>query len=126
LNLQVGANAGQAIDISTMGISTKSLNIDDVDISLNYDIAIVKFDEALNLIDTNRGQIGAQMNRLEMASAVASNTSENLSTARSRILDADIASETSALTKQNIIQQASVSMLSQAGIAPQLALQLLG
>jgi flagellin len=55
-----------------------------------------------------------------------SNISENISSARSRILDADIAQETSSMTKNNILQQAGVSILAQANQAPQLALSLLG
>ncbi len=125
ITLQVGTEARQSIDVSTMGVSVETLNIDDVDIAVNYDLAIVKFDEALRLVDSSRGEIGAQMNRLEVAAAVAVNMSENLSAARSRILDADIAQETSAMTRQSILEQASVSMLAQAGSAPQLALQLL-
>ncbi|MEZ4483761.1 MAG: flagellin [Syntrophotaleaceae bacterium] len=54
------------------------------------------------------------------------NVSENLSSARSRILDADIAQETSNMTKMNILQQAGVSILAQANQTPQLALSLLG
>lgn len=125
LTLQAGAGSGEVITVSTIGISANALNVEDVDLEENYDIAIVKYDDALGIINENRGQLGAQMNRLEHSIRVSSNTIENLSTARSRILDVDIAQETSALTRQNIIQQASVSMLSQAGINPQLALQLL-
>lgn len=126
LSLQVGAGARQFVSVSTLGISATSLNIDDVNLASGSSaMAIVKFDQAIGLIDESRGQMGAQMNRLEHAMLVASNIVENLSTARSRILDVDIAQETSEMTRQNIIQQAAVSMLSQAGIAPQLALQLL-
>ena len=53
------------------------------------------------------------------------NSAENISAARSRILDADIAQETSAMTKSNILQQAGVAILAQANQAPQLALSLL-
>ncbi|PIE68358.1 MAG: flagellin, partial [Deltaproteobacteria bacterium] len=73
-----------------------------------------------------RGDLGAVQNRFESTIANLSNVSENLSAARSRILDADIAQETSTMTKQNILQQAGVSILAQANQAPQLALSLLG
>ncbi len=66
------------------------------------------------------------MNRFESTIANLQNISENVSAARSRILDADIAQETSNMTKQNILQQAGVSILAQANQAPQLALSLLG
>ena len=88
--------------------------------------AIDTIDGAIAQIDTIRGDLGAIQNRFESTIANLSNVSENLSAARSRILDADIAQETSEMTKQNILQQAGVSILAQANQAPQLALSLLG
>lgn len=88
--------------------------------------AIESLDKAISDVDTIRGGLGAVQNRFESTIANLSNVSENLSSARSRILDADIATETSAMTKQNILQQAGVSILSQANQTPQLALSLLG
>ena len=60
------------------------------------------------------------MNRLESTIANLSNVSENISASRSRIIDADIAQETSSMTKNNILQQAGVSVLAQANQTPQL------
>jgi len=88
--------------------------------------AIKSIDLALADVDTIRGGLGAVQNRFESTIANLNNVSENLSAARSRILDADIAQETSNMTKQNILQQAGVSILAQANQAPQLALSLLG
>lgn len=88
--------------------------------------AIKTIDGAIAQIDSMRGDLGAVQNRFESTIANLSNVSENLSAARSRILDADIAQETSEMTKQNILQQAGVSILAQANQAPQLALSLLG
>jgi len=87
--------------------------------------AIKAIDGALMQIDNIRGELGAVQNRFESTISNLSNVSENLSAARSRILDADIAQETSAMTKNNILQQAGVSILAQANQTPQLALQLL-
>ncbi|EKD33603.1 MAG: hypothetical protein ACD_75C02645G0010 [uncultured bacterium] len=87
--------------------------------------AISVIDGAINMIDSSRGDLGAIQNRFESTIANLQNVSENLSAARSRILDADIAQETSAMTKNNILQQAGVSILAQANQAPQLALSLL-
>ncbi len=87
--------------------------------------AIKAIDGALSQVDTMRGDLGAVQNRFESTISNLSNVSENLSAARSRILDADIAQETSAMTKNNILQQAGVSILAQANQAPQLALSLL-
>jgi flagellin len=105
-----------------------SRTIDQVSVSTREEasITIESVDEALKEVDTIRGGLGAIQNRFESTIANLNNVSENLSSARSRILDADIASETSAMTKNNILQQAGVSILSQANQTPQLALSLLG
>jgi flagellin len=101
----------EAIDISTQSGANNAISV--------VDAAIAK-------IDTIRGDLGAVQNRFESTIANLSNISENISSARSRILDADIAQETSSMTKNNILQQAGVSILAQANQAPQLALSLLG
>jgi len=88
--------------------------------------AIDIIDKAIGKIDSQRGDLGAIQNRFESTIANLQNISENISAARSRILDADIAQETSAMTKNNILQQAGVSILAQANQVPQLALSLLG
>jgi len=102
-------------------------SIDDVDISTvdGASDAIRAIDGAVGQIDRIRGDLGALQNRFESTIANLQNVSENLSAARSRILDADIAQETSAMTKNNILQQAGVAILAQANTTPQLALQLL-
>jgi flagellin len=82
-------------------------------------------DAALGKIDAQRGDLGAIQNRFESTIANLQNVAENLTAARSRIRDADIAQETSEMTKNNILQQAGVSILTQANQTPQLALQLL-
>ncbi len=123
---QAGANSGEVISVTIGGADSSILNIADVDISQNAGLAIERFDKALAYIDSMRGDMGAVMNRLESSIANLQNVSENLSASRSRILDADIAQETSIMTKGNILQQAGVSILAQANQAPQLVLSLLG
>jgi flagellin len=110
------ANTSTLSSIDKVDITTVSGSAD----------AIKAIDGALMQIDNSRGELGAVQNRFESTIANLSNVSENLSAARSRILDADIAQETSAMTKNNILQQAGVSILAQANQAPQLALSLLG
>lgn len=102
-------------------------SIDNVDISTvqGASDAIRAIDGAVGQIDSMRGDLGALQNRFESTIANLQNVSENLSAARSRILDADIAQETSNMTKNNILQQAGVAILAQANQTPQLALQLL-
>jgi len=111
----------------TANVSTLS-SVDNIDITTvaGSADAIKTIDGAIAQIDTMRGDLGAIQNRFESTISNLSNVSENLSAARSRILDADIAQETSAMTKNNILQQAGVSILAQANQAPQLALSLLG
>ena len=123
---QAGANAAEVISVNLGSVDSRVLNLDDVDIASNAGQAISRFDDALKYIDEMRGSMGAVMNRLESSIANIQNVAENLSAVRSRSLDADIAQETSAMTKGNILQQAGVSILAQANQAPQLALSLLG
>ncbi|MBM9603010.1 flagellin domain-containing protein [Desulfopila inferna] len=129
---QVGANQSQTISVNITAADAATLGsgtvISDTGVSTRAAAgsAISLVDVAIGQIDTIRGDLGAVQNRFESTIANLSNVSENLTSARSRILDADIAQETSNMTKQNILQQAGVSILAQANQAPQLALSLLG
>jgi flagellin len=89
------------------------------------DLAIYRLDEAVKNIDDFRGDLGAIQNRFESTIANLMNVSENISAAKSRIVDADFAAETASLTKSQILQQAGLAMLSQANQVPQAALTLL-
>ncbi len=82
-------------------------------------------DKFITAIDSKRAELGAAQNRLESSIRNQSNVAENVSAARSRIRDADFAAETAAMTQQNILQQASQSILSQANQRPQSVLSLL-
>ncbi len=123
------ASAGSLFSNTVAGSANTStlVKVADVDITTvdSAAAAIKSIDSALSQIDTIRGDLGAIQNRFESTIANLSNVSENLSAARSRIMDADIAQETSAMTKNNILQQAGVAILAQANQAPQLALSLL-
>ncbi len=125
---QVGANANQVISLEIGAATTGALSIGTLTVSTrsHANSSISAIDEAISRVDTLRGNLGAVMNRLESTIANLSNVSENISASRSRILDADIAQETSSMTKNNILQQAGVSVLAQANQSPQLALSLLG
>ena len=127
VHFQVGANADETINVSigSMGASGLGINTLSLGGRSAANAAISTLDGALSKIDTQRGELGAKQNRLESTIANLQNVSENLSAARSRIRDADIAQETSEMTKNNILQQAGVSVLAQANQSPQLALSLL-
>jgi flagellin len=83
-------------------------------------------DAMIGAIDAKRAELGALQNRFTSTIRNQTNVVENLSAARSRIQDADFATETAQLTKAQILQQASMSILSQANQRPQAALSLLG
>ena len=106
-----GTGAAMTLDIST---ADKAQSV------------LANIDKFIAAVDSKRAEYGAVQNRLESTIRNQSNVSENVSAARSRIRDTDFASETAAMTQQNIIQQASQSILSQANQRPQVALSLLG
>ena len=83
-------------------------------------------DSLIAVVDKKRAELGAVQNRFQSTIRNQSNVSENLSAAQSRIRDTDFAQETASLTKMQILQQASSSILSQANQRPQVALSLLG
>ncbi len=96
-----------------------------VDTVAGANFAIARIDSALTSVNGLRGNLGAIQNRFESTIVNLQTVSENLSASRGRIQDADFAQETAALTKAQILQQAGVSVLSQANAQPQLALSLL-
>ncbi|WP_324037922.1 flagellin N-terminal helical domain-containing protein [Aeromonas caviae] len=87
--------------------------------------AMANLDYYIEVVDSKRAELGAIQNRFDSVIRNQANVSENVSAARSRIRDADFAVETANLTKQNILQQAASSILSQANKRPQSALSLL-
>ena len=135
-NFQVGAEVGQTITVSITTASVGGLGLSTAASSMNIgsaagnagtiDAAITKIDAALDSVSDIRSQLGAYQNRFEAVIANLSNVAENTTAARSRIMDADIASETAGLTKNAIMQQAGTAILAQANQQPQIALQLLG
>ena len=90
------------------------------------ELTIGNIDKFIQAVDEKRADLGAIQNRMEATIRNQSNISENESDARSRIRDTDFASETAALTQNNIIQQASQTVLAQANQRPTIALSLLG
>lgn len=87
--------------------------------------AITAIDSAIDNVNTVRADFGAAMNRFEATITNLRNAEENQSAARSRIMDADFAAETAALTKGQVLQQAGIAILAQANQAPQSVLGLL-
>ncbi|MDR1689526.1 MAG: hypothetical protein LBS21_13090 [Clostridiales bacterium] len=127
-HLQIGANAGQSINITIPNISS-SILFGDVGINVttteNAVKAIETADNGLQYVTEIRASLGAYQNRLEYNISSLDVTAENLSASESRIRDADMGKEMMRLTKANVLQQAAISMLAQNNNAPQSVLQLL-
>ena len=116
--------------LTTLGLASStdvsgSLSTAAVDTVANSETTIRQVDSALTAVSSLRSTFGAIQNRFESTIANLATTSENLSAARSRIQDADFAAETAALTRAQILQQAGLSILSQANSLPQNVLALL-
>jgi len=94
-------------------------------LTLGAQAAITAVDTAISAKDTFRAKLGYMMNRLEAAAGVVDIQAENLSAAESRVSDVDVATEMAAMTRNQVLSQAGISMLAQANSMPQMALQLL-
>ena len=91
----------------------------------NAQVILAGMDSLIAVVDKKRAELGAVQNRFQSTISNQSNIAENLSAAQSRIKDADFAAETAKLTKNQILQQASQTILAQANQRPQAALSLL-
>jgi flagellin len=130
MTFQVGTGTATGIDtiqVTTSDTLASSLGLATLDIgaSGSPSFAIAQIDVAIDEVSRVRAQFGAAQNRLTTTIANLQIQSENLTAAESRIRDVDIAVETSALTRNSILQQAAISVLAQANTQPQAALQLL-
>ena len=131
---QVGADANQTISFSLTGFSfsmgdlasAAGTTLGGISTQSTAQAFLASIDKVIKTVDTKRADLGAVQNRLDSTVRNQSNVSENLSAARSRIRDADFATETANMTKQNILQQAASTILAQANQRPQAALSLLG
>ncbi len=112
-------------DTDAHGSSLSEVAEVDVSTQTGANNAIDVIDSALSFIDDLRADLGAVQNRFESTIANLMSVSENISAAKSRILDADFAEETANLTRSQILQQAGLAMLAQANTVPQAALTLL-
>jgi flagellin len=110
---------------TSLAVGASALSTANVTTVANANTTITRVDSALTAVSGLRSTFGAIQNRFESTIASLSAVSENLEASRSRILDADFAAETAALTKAQILQQAGVAILAQANSAPQTVLALL-
>lgn len=129
LVLQIGASAAkdQQVSLSIGDMSAKGLGLDKVDVSDQKKAleSIQVIEDAINQVSGTRADLGALQNRLEHTVNNLGVTSENLTSAESRIRDVDMAKEMMEMTKNNVLTQAAQSMLAQANTQPQSILKLL-
>lgn len=117
-----------SFDSTENNATTSTLGIDDLDFSSKSGAqsALETLDSAQSLVNSYRANLGAIQNRLISTTDVISIAHENLSAANSRVRDTDIAAASAELTKNQILQQASVGVLASANVMPQHALKLVG
>ncbi|MHC4237933.1 MAG: flagellin N-terminal helical domain-containing protein [Planctomycetota bacterium] len=118
---------GSSITVNGVDIQSSALGLDSASVSTttNAATALGLVDTAINLKDSARASFGYMMNRLESTNEVLNIQAENLMAAESRVSDVDVATEMAALTRNQVLAQAGVSMLGQANTMPQMALSLL-
>jgi flagellin len=133
LEIQVGLNNSPekdrfVYDTQKLNVGAKALGVHDVNTESKEDAQenLAKIDGAIKMLSENRSEVGALQNRLSSSVSNLQIYEENLSAAKSRIYDVDVASESSELTKTNILAQAGTAVLSQANTNSMGALKLLG
>ena len=130
LEFQVGINNTDndrvSLDVKDFNVLTGNLGVDGVSSATVSDArdSLSKIDEGIHQLNSARARIGAMESRLNSTTNTLAISKENLSQARSRIMDTDVAEEASALTRENILQQAGTAVLGQANSNPAIALKL--
>lgn len=127
MTIQVGSNQYQTVDVRIPEVSSNSLYLDTVNVGseLGAGHAIVSLDYAVARVSSVRSRLGAYQNRMEYAEKSLAATGEDVTSAYSNLLDTDMAEEMVEYTQQNILDQAGISVLSQANDLPQQILSLL-
>jgi len=130
LEFQVGMNNTSndriSLSLATTTSTGLALNDDSLSTSSNAQAAIDALDDALKTVNTERSTLGATQNRLQMTISNLGNMYENMAASNSRLKDVDVAEESAAFSRNQIISQAATSMLAQANQLPQSALSLIG
>lgn len=124
VQIQVGASAGDLVDMEFAAVNASALGLADLDMR-NPAVALLHIDDALASVNEQRVQVGAYSNRMDAAASNNQTMSMNLEAAKSRIEDVDYAGAAVRLTRAQILQQAASAMLSQANGEPRAVLALL-
>ena len=127
MTLHIGANMNQNMLVSIPDLSAESLYLDEVDVTKEggAGLAMTRIDEAIAMVSEARSRLGAYENRLEYSTTSLDAFEENMTNALSRLADTDMAQEMTTDTQQNVLNQAAISVLTQANDMPQQVLQLL-
>lgn len=123
---EISFSGDLASELSMSGPAVETVNDLDVTTVGGSQRAVAVIDSALKFVDSHRAELGAYQNRFDHTINNLNNIHENLAASNSRIRDTDFAKETTAMIRQQILQQVSTSILAQAKQAPNLALTLLG
>ena len=121
ISFQVGANDGEVIGVTTVDLNTELKGL----IELKGTEPITKIDEAINTVSALAGEYGSVQDRIQYTESNLETYSQNLSSAVSGITDVNMAAEMTNFTKLKVLEQAGVSILSQANAEPQAVLKLL-
>jgi flagellin len=125
--IQVGGSAGERLSIEFKDMQSMALGVDVVNVDTPQDAntSIAWIDAAIDLVTSQRATLGGAQNALEAIVKNQNQVAENLRSSDSRIRDLDVASETVAFTKWQILSQSATAVLAQANVFPQNVLQLL-
>ncbi|MFC3095054.1 flagellin [Alteromonas sediminis] len=114
ISFQVGANAGQQINVNTQDIGSQLSDVLNIDVtSQSVDDALAAADAAIETVGAARGELGATQNQFESRARSLSQADVNVTAARSRIADTDFAQATSELAAANVLNQSSIAVQAQ-------------
>ena len=127
MRIQIGANEGQVLAMEIPAVSLRNMGIEHIDVSTQASAkdALGHMDEAIGFVSRVRGKLGAYQNRLESTVNTLDVSTESMTAAYSRIMDADMAEEMTQYANNQVLTQAGTSMLAQANERPSQVLQLL-
>jgi flagellin len=125
VTIQAGSGASDTVDLTITGLDLSTVTASDISTSGGATTALTDVDDALKAVNTTRASLGAGQSRLQSVVNNLTSSVANLTDARSRIEDVDFSTETTELAKQQILAQASNSLIAQANQTQQGVLQLL-
>lgn len=127
VNFMVGTSTSDTIQVTISSATSTALSINSttVDTQTNAASAVTALDTAISTISSQRASVGASMSRFDFRSQTIATSQENLSSAESAVMDADVASEKSKLASADVKAQAAIAALTQANQMPQELLSLL-